>query len=123
MNHDVANTAFGNVLTILFILGLLVVVLKLLLVVLRKGVRLIVKTTALVRRRDLERYGRVRAMDKHDWHRWFAWRPVYVQPYDSKNSWVGRHWVWLKRVERRVEPWGWKARAYRKRSRVKGHDL
>ena len=113
MNHGDANTAFGNLLIILFILGLSVVGLKILFVVLRKGVRLLAQTTTLVRRRDLKQHGRVRAKDKHDWHRWFAWRPVYVQPYDSKTRWVGRHWVWLKRVEWRVEPGGWGARAYR----------
>ena len=112
MNHGDTNTAFGNLLIILFILGLSVVGLKILFVVLHKGVRLLAKIITLVR--SLKQHGRVRAKDKQDWHRWFAWRPVYVQPYDSKTRWVGRHWVWLKRVEWRVEPGGWGAWAYRR---------
>ena len=114
MNHGDTNTAFGNLLIILFILGLSVVGLKILFVVLHKGVRLLAQITTLVRRRDLKQHGRVRATDQHEWHRWFAWRPVYVQAYDSDSDWVGRHWVWLKRVEWRVEPGGWEAWAYRR---------
>ena len=114
MIHGDVNTAIVNLLVILIVLALAVVALNVLFLALWKGVRLLAKITTLVRRRDLKQHGRVRAKDKHDWHRWFAWRPVYVQPYDSKTRWVGRHWVWLKRVEWRVEPGGWGAWAYRR---------
>jgi hypothetical protein len=114
MNHSEATIALVNLLLILFILALSIIGLKVLLVALRKGVRLLASIIAsLVPRRDLKQHGRVRATDQH-WHRWFAWRPVHVQPYDSNGGWVGPHWVWLKRVERRVERWGWETRAYRK---------
>jgi hypothetical protein len=114
MNHGDPNTVFGSLLIILFILALSVVGLRILFVVLRKVVRLLAQITTLVPRRDLNHHGWVGAADQHDWHRWFAWRPVQLEPYDSNSDWVGRHWVWLKRVEWRVEPGGWQPRAYRR---------
>jgi hypothetical protein len=117
MNHVTASTTFEKVLTILVMLAILVVALNLLFLALRKGTRLLAEITSLVRRPDLKQDGGARARDKQEWHRWFAWRPVYVQAYDSDSVWVGRHWAWLKMVERRSDSRGRKARAYRQISR------
>ena len=39
----------------------------------------------------------------HDWHRWFAWRPVKSGRWSDKN----RQWLWLESIERRGQPHSW----------------
>jgi len=36
------------------------------------------------------------------WHRWWAWRPVALEPtLDTNGNGLVRRWVWLEWVERR----------------------
>jgi hypothetical protein len=37
-------------------------------------------------------------MDRFEWHRWFAWRPVVI----GRNG-NYREWVWWEWIERKVE--------------------
>lgn len=45
----------------------------------------------------------MRLQSKYEWHKWFAWRPVYA--FDNTYR---KHRVWLGVVERRYRtaPWG-----------------
>jgi hypothetical protein len=45
-------------------------------------------------------------LEARGWHSWFAWHPVRI----------GMTWVWLERIERRVEYiQGWRFNSYREK--------
>lgn len=38
----------------------------------------------------------------HEWHRWFAWRPVRLGHWSRSEG-----WAWFETVERRARPYNW----------------
>jgi len=50
-----------------------------------------------------------RVINKKEWHRWFAWRPVRLDEYEVRyDAYKCRHsthyqWRWLTSIERRIE--------------------